>query len=107
MDESRGTASPSSISSSRGVDGTPLFIQGETGEEHSQVQGDGDGDENTFKVLIVTDTHLGYKGDDAVRGNDSFRTFEEILQIGRREKVDFVLHGGDLFDENKPSRTTL
>ncbi|KAL8435668.1 hypothetical protein ACSSS7_002329 [Eimeria intestinalis] len=64
-------------------------------------------DESTFRILIATDTHLGFKGEDPVRGNDSFRTFEEILQIGRKERVDFVLHGGDLFDENKPSRTTL
>ncbi|CDI83182.1 YALI0B14553p, related [Eimeria praecox] len=90
------------------IQGPPLFADGEgEGEGAPPEVQEGEGDENTFKILIATDTHLGYKGEDPVRGNDSFRTFEEILQIGRREKVDFMLHGGDLFDENKPSRTTL
>lgn len=84
----------------------PLFSEAE-GKATQDNTGDSEGDENTFKILIATDTHLGFKGEDPVRGNDSFRTFEEILQIGRREKVDFLLHGGDFFDENKPSRTTL
>lgn len=66
-----------------------------------------DESENTFRILIATDTHLGFKCEDPIRGNDSFETFEEILKIGRRENVDFILHGGDFFDENKPSRTTL
>lgn len=39
--------------------------------------------------------------------NDSFVTFEEILQVGRDENVDFVLLGGDLFHENKPKPATL
>jgi double-strand break repair protein MRE11 len=56
---------------------------------------------------------------DPVRGNDSFITFEEILKLAKNLKVnvllfnnqprqvDFVLLGGDLFHENKPSRTTI
>ena len=40
-------------------------------------------------------------------GNDSFVTFEEILNYGRTLKADFVLLGGDLFHENKPSRKSL
>lgn len=40
-------------------------------------------------------------------GDDSFNTFEEILQIAEEEKVDFVLLGGDLFHENKPKPATL
>ncbi len=54
---------------------------------------------------------------DPVRGNDTFTTFEEILQIAKDEevrlfilsklKVDFILLGGDLFHLNKPSRSTL
>ncbi|KAL8431399.1 hypothetical protein Efla_001754 [Eimeria flavescens] len=83
-----------------------LFCEAE-GQPESQPDEDGEAVESTFKILIATDTHLGFKEEDPVRGNDSFRTFEEVLQIGRREEVDFVLHGGDLFDENKPSRTTL
>lgn len=44
---------------------------------------------------------------DTVRQNDSFETFDEIFQIAKSNKVDFVLLGGDLFHENKPSRHTI
>jgi len=36
-------------------------------------------------------------------GNDTFNTFEEVLQLARLKNVDFLLLGGDLFHENKPS----
>ena len=36
--------------------------------------------------------------------SDSFNTFREILDIALERRVDFVLLGGDLFHDNKPSR---
>lgn len=44
---------------------------------------------------------------DALRKDDSFCAFKEMLSIARANQVDFVLLGGDLFHENKPSRSTL
>ncbi|KAJ3258944.1 Double-strand break repair protein mre11a [Boothiomyces macroporosus] len=44
---------------------------------------------------------------DPIRCNDSFQTFEEILKLAVAHKVDFILLGGDLFHENKPSRKSL
>ncbi|XP_052324118.1 double-strand break repair protein MRE11 isoform X2 [Oncorhynchus keta] len=64
-------------------------------------------DEDTFKILIATDIHLGYQEKDAVRGNDTFNTFDEILKCAKQNQVDFILLGGDLFHENKPSRRCL
>ncbi|XP_040439355.1 double-strand break repair protein MRE11 [Falco naumanni] len=64
-------------------------------------------DENTFKILIATDIHLGYLEKDPVRGNDTFVTFNEILEHAQKNEVDFVLLGGDLFHDNKPSRKTV
>ncbi|XP_075054844.1 double-strand break repair protein MRE11 isoform X2 [Mixophyes fleayi] len=64
-------------------------------------------EEDTFKILVATDIHLGYMEKDAVRGNDSFVTFNEILSLARDHEVDFLLLGGDLFHDNKPSRRTL
>ncbi|XP_074996250.1 double-strand break repair protein MRE11 isoform X3 [Calonectris borealis] len=64
-------------------------------------------DEDTFKILIATDIHLGYLEKDPVRGNDTFVTFNEILDHAQKNEVDFVLLGGDLFHENKPSRKTV
>ncbi|XP_050701729.1 double-strand break repair protein MRE11-like [Eriocheir sinensis] len=60
-----------------------------------------DGD---FRILVATDTHLGYAEKHPERGNDSFVAFEEVLQMAVEHAVDFILLGGDLFHENKPSR---
>ncbi|XP_061199720.1 double-strand break repair protein MRE11 isoform X1 [Neopsephotus bourkii] len=64
-------------------------------------------DEDTFKILIATDIHLGYMEKDPVRGNDTFVTFNEILDHAQKNEVDFILLGGDLFHDNKPSRKTI
>ena len=44
---------------------------------------------------------------DEIRKDDSFIAFEEVLMKATELDVDYVLLGGDLFHENKPSRTTL
>lgn len=62
---------------------------------------------NTLRVLIATDCHLGYMEKDEIRRFDSFQAFEEICSIAEQKQVDFLLLGGDLFHENKPSRSTL
>ncbi|CAL8361853.1 unnamed protein product [Merluccius merluccius] len=64
-------------------------------------------DEDTFKILIATDIHLGYLEKDAVRGEDTYRTLDEILECAKANQVDFILLGGDLFHENKPTRRCL
>ena len=61
---------------------------------------------NKFKILLTTDNHLGYLEKDLVRGQDSFNTFEEILQISASQNVDFILLGGDLFHDSNPSKQT-
>lgn len=68
---------------------------------------DGDSLGDTMKILIATDTHLGYMEKDGERANDSLNSFEEILEIAQKNDVDFILLGGDLFHENKPSRKSL
>uniref|UniRef100_A0A1Y1N0S8 Mre11 DNA-binding domain-containing protein n=1 Tax=Photinus pyralis TaxID=7054 RepID=A0A1Y1N0S8_PHOPY len=67
-----------------------------TEDNHSQL-------EDTFKILVATDIHLGFAEKNAIRGQDSFVTFEEILQLASKNKVDFLLLGGDLFHESRPS----
>ncbi|KAK8358583.1 hypothetical protein V6Z12_A04G031300 [Gossypium hirsutum] len=44
---------------------------------------------------------------DEIRRHDSFQSFDEICSIAEEKRVDFLLLGGDLFHENKPSRSTL
>ena len=50
---------------------------------------------------------VGYMERDPVRGLDSINSFREILKLAVEKDVDFILLGGDLFHENKPSRSTL
>jgi double-strand break repair protein MRE11 len=68
---------------------------------------EGGGDINMLRVLVATDCHLGYMEKDEIRRFDSFQAFEEICSLADQNKVDFILLGGDLFHENKPSRSTL
>ncbi|XP_073114090.1 double-strand break repair protein MRE11 isoform X4 [Elaeis guineensis] len=63
--------------------------------------------DNMLRVLIATDCHLGYMEKDEIRRFDSFQAFEEICSIAEEKQIDFLLLGGDLFHENKPSRSTL
>lgn len=44
-------------------------------------------DEDTFKILIATDIHLGYLEKDAIRGNDSYNTLNEILKCAKTNQV--------------------
>ena len=64
--------------------------------------------ENTvFRIIIVTDTHLGYLENDEIRGDDRFNSFEEILKISKSENADFLLFGGDMFHHHNPSKKTI
>lgn len=48
-------------------------------------------DEDTFKILIATDIHLGYLEKDAIRGNDSYNTLNEILKCAKTNQVHCML----------------
>ena len=64
-------------------------------------------DPSSFRIMIASDTHLGYLENDQIRGDDSFNSFEEILKLSRSEGVDFLLLGGDLFHHHNPSKKTI
>ncbi len=64
-------------------------------------------DDHVIRILIHTDSHLGFRERDPVRCNDSFASFEESLKEAKLRNVDMVLHAGDMFHENKPSRKTM
>ena len=44
-------------------------------------------DEDKIRVLVATDTHIGYMERDPIRGNDSFESFEEIMKIAQKLQV--------------------
>ncbi|KAH8851443.1 Double-strand break repair protein MRE11 [Schistosoma japonicum] len=66
-----------------------------------------DANENVLRVLVSTDNHVGYAEKDGLRGQDTFRTFEEILRLAVSHNVDFILFAGDIFHESRPSMRSL
>lgn len=80
-----------------------LTIDSESSADESELPSPDD----VLKILITTDNHLGFCERDEERANDSLIAFEECLQIARDEKVDFILLGGDLFHDNKPSNRVM
>ncbi|KAI1343872.1 double-strand break repair protein mus-23 [Xylariaceae sp. FL0016] len=62
---------------------------------------------DTIRILVSTDNHVGYEERDAIRKNDSWKSFDEIMNLARTEDVDMVLLAGDLFHDNKPSRWSM
>lgn len=51
---------------------------------------------------IFSDSHLGFSGED--RFEESFDRFKESIQLFKDNKVDFILHAGDLFDDSTPTQ---
>lgn len=43
--------------------------------------------EDTFRILLATDNHIGYNERDPIRGQDSINTFREILQLAVKNDV--------------------
>lgn len=44
-------------------------------------------DEHTLRMLLATDSHLGFNEKDGIRGDDSFRAFEEVFKIALENHV--------------------
>ncbi|KAF2842205.1 DNA repair exonuclease [Patellaria atrata CBS 101060] len=62
---------------------------------------------DTIRILIATDSHVGFNERDPIRGDDSWRSFHEVMCLAKERDVDMVLLAGDLFHENKPSRKSM
>lgn len=63
--------------------------------------------DDTIRVLITTDNHVGYNENDAIVGDDSWKTFHEVMTTAQDYNVDMVLQSGDLFHVNKPSKKSI
>lgn len=42
---------------------------------------------DTIRILVATDNHVGFEERDAIRKDDSWRTFDEIMNLARTEDV--------------------
>ena len=62
---------------------------------------------DTIRILVSTDNHVGYNERDAIRGDDSWKSFHEVMTLAKEHDVDMVLLAGDLFHDNKPSRKSM
>ncbi|KHJ36197.1 putative double-strand break repair protein mus-23 [Erysiphe necator] len=62
---------------------------------------------DTIRILVATDSHVGYGERDSIRKDDSWKSFDEVMQLAKSQDVDMVLLGGDLFHENKPSKKSM
>ncbi len=62
---------------------------------------------NAIRFIFFSDSHLGYdypfrpRVERRRRGDDFFRNFDIVLERAIEEKVDFLIHGGDLFYRSK------
>lgn len=63
--------------------------------------------ENTIRILLTTDNHVGFLENDPVRGDDSWITFQEIIALAKAHDVDLIVQGGDLFHVSRPSKKSL
>ena len=59
-------------------------------------------DPDTIRILVTTDNHVGYNENDPITGDDSWKTFHEVMMLAKNNNVDMVLQSGDLFHVNKP-----
>ncbi|CCU82298.1 double-strand break repair protein mus-23 [Blumeria hordei DH14] len=66
-------------------------------------------DADTIRILVATDSHVGYRERDPIQKDDSWKSFDEVMQLAKSQdsQVDMVLLAGDLFHENKPSRKSM
>ena len=73
----------------------------------SPTQNSQNASKTSFKIMIMTDNHMGYAEKNPLLHNDSFEAVEEILLASSNNQVDFVIQGGDLFHQEVPSQSTL
>jgi hypothetical protein len=42
---------------------------------------------DTIRILVATDSHVGYEERDPIRKDDSWKSFDEIMQLARTQDV--------------------
>ena len=60
----------------------PTYTSSSHGDDNNNEE-----DPDTFKILVSTDNHLGYNEECPIRAQDSFNSFEEVLQIAQQQQV--------------------
>ena len=67
-----------------------------------------------IKILHIADTHLGYSAyrktnDEGInqREADIYESFRKVIDYAIDQKVDLILHAGDLFDAVRPTNRAI
>ncbi|MCG3221322.1 MAG: metallophosphoesterase [Candidatus Heimdallarchaeota archaeon] len=65
-----------------------------------------------MKILATADSHFGYEfGRTSQAKNQSiqkmFDVYQEVMQQAKSERVDLVLHGGDMFNRSQPKKKII
>lgn len=61
-----------------------------------------------MQIIHVSDTHLGYRQFNLdEREKDIYEAFNEVIDTAVKDKVDAVIHSGDIFDVPRPSGNAL
>lgn len=42
---------------------------------------------DTIRILVATDSHVGYEERDPIRKDDSWRSFDEVMKLAKTEDV--------------------
>src|SRR5664280_896161 len=61
-----------------------------------------------MQFIHMADTHLGYRQYGlSERENDFFEVFNQTIEEAVKERPDFVVHSGDLFEYSRPPTRAL
>ncbi len=61
-----------------------------------------------MQIIHVSDTHLGYRQFNLnEREKDIYEAFNEVIDTAVKDRVDAVIHSGDIFDVPRPSGNAL
>ena len=61
-----------------------------------------------MQFIHMADTHLGYRQYGlSERENDFLEVFDDIIEETVKERPDFVVHSGDLFEYSRPPTKAL
>ena len=60
-----------------------------------------------MKFSHISDTHLGQYRSKKEREDDTYNAFKQAIEISIKDKVDFVIFSGDIFDNHKPPNDAI
>ena len=43
--------------------------------------------EDTIRILVATDSHVGYEERDPIRKDDSWQSFDEVMRMAKEQDV--------------------